>query len=280
MEIEDDIESLLRENEYPQIAVDRIRSYFNCLHSPFKSKDMINVVNLLNMMSKKYTTCNIQHELYLLFISYYILPTPYSTCSIGEIYMNGIRNKKKSNPIKNISRNNRKAIEYLTLSSTLGYSKANYLLGIIFLRKKQYITSIYYLELSASKCNSDALYQLGIIYFYGNNNFINKNFHLAYKYFSHSALHNHELAIFILKNFGESIKFQYIDQRINEMIINGIKCHNEGDCSICFESDMNGYILSCSKTHFICKTCITTLLENEILYSGKIKCPLCRKIQE
>ena len=64
------------------------------------------------------------------------------------------------------------------------------------------------------------------------------------------------------------------------MIINGIKCHNEGDCSICFESDMNGYILSCSKTHFICKTCITTLLENEILYSGKIKCPLCRKIQE
>ena len=41
MEFEDDIESLLRENESPQIAVDRIRSYFNCLHSPFKSKDMI-----------------------------------------------------------------------------------------------------------------------------------------------------------------------------------------------------------------------------------------------
>jgi hypothetical protein len=280
MRFEDDIESLLGENKPAQIAVDRIRSYFNCLHSPFKSKDMIHIVNLLNMMSKKYTTSNIQKELYILFISYYILPTSYSTCSIGEIYMNGIRNKKKSNLIKNIRRNNSKAIEYLTLSSTFENSKANYLLGIIYLRKKQYIKSMYYLELSASKCNSDALYQLGIIYFYGNNYYINKNFHLAYKYFSHSALHNHELAIFILKNFGESIKFQYINQRINEMIINGIEYHNERDCSICFESDMNGYILSCSRSHFICKTCITTLLENEILYRGKIKCPLCRKIQE
>jgi len=280
MRFEDDIESLLGENESPQIAVDRIRSYFNCLHSPFKTKDIIHIVNLLNITSKKYTTSDIQKELYLLFISYYILPTSYSTCSIGEIYMNGIRNKKKLNPIKNISRNNRKAIEYLTLSSTFGNSKANYLLGIIFLRKKQYIKSIYYLELSASKCNSDALYQIGIIYFYGNNSHINKNFHLAYKNFSHSARHNHELAIFIMKNFGESIRLQYIDQRINEMIINGIEYHNEGDCSICFESGINGYILSCSRIHFICKTCITTLLENEILYDGRIKCPLCRKIQE
>lgn len=263
--------SLLRPNESYQKTLERIRLHFDL------KEDMINIVNFLNEMSKKYTYSNIKYELYLLLLSYSILPTSYSTCSIGEIYINGIKNNKKLNRENNIIRNNSKGISYLIFSSTFGNSRANYLLGMIYLRKKQYIESIYYLKLSASKCNSDALYQLGIIYFSRENNFrIPNNFHLAYKYFSHSALHNNDLAHLILKNFGESIKSQYIDQRINEMIIIGMKWRNNEYCPICFEC-VNGYILPCNTPHFICKTCITKLLENEILRDGEITCPLCRK---
>ena len=264
-------EFLLRENESPLCAVERIYSH---PHFPYLQKsDFLNIIFFLNRTSTKYSKTDIKYELYLLLISYNLLPSPYATCRIGEIFMFGLK-KKKWNPMNNIRRNYRKAIEYLTLGSTLEYPKANYLLGTLYLRKKDYNNSIYYLELSASVCYPDAILELGMLYYHGTTT-LQKNFHRAYKYFEHSACHGNELAIFMMKNFGNSIKSQYVSQRINGMIMNGMSSVITGECPICLEKNV-GYNLPCNDKHFVCCECLVRLLENVILETGQIKCPLCR----
>ena len=259
-------EFLLRENESPLCAFERIRAHPHFQY--LQKSDFLNIILFLNRTSTQYSKSDIKYELYLLFISYYILPSAYATCRIGEIYMFGVK-KKKWNPINNIRRNYQKAIEYLTFSSTLEYPKANYLLGILYLRKKDYYNSIYYLDLSASVCYPDALSQIGMLYHRGEAT-LQQNFQKAYKYFEHSAHHGNQLGIFMMNNFGDSIKSQYVAQRIDAMgpII-------QGECPICLDQKV-GYTLSCNDKHFVCSECLIRLLENEILASGQIKCPLCR----
>ncbi len=267
-------EFLLRENESHLCALERIRAHS---HFPYlKKSDIVNLVKFLNKTSIPYSRSDIKYELYLLFISYHLLPSPYATCRIGEIYMFGLKKKKeiRMNPINNIRCNYRKAIEYLTLSSTYGYSKANYLLGTLYLRKKDYNYSIYYLELSASVCYPDALLELGMLYYHGTTE-IQQNFQKAYKYFEHSAHHGNTLGIFMLRNFGDSIKSQYVSQRIDEMGANGMRPIIQGECPVCFDQKI-GYTLPCNDKHFVCCECLGKLLTDEILASGQIKCPLCR----
>lgn len=264
-------EFLLRENESPLCAMERIRAH---PHFPYlKKSDIVNLVVFLNKTSITYSKTDIKYELYLLFISYHLLPSPYATCRIGEIYMFGLK-KKKANPTNNIKYNYRKAIKYLTLSSAYGYPKANYLLGTLYLRKKDYNYSVYYLELSAFACYPDALLELGMLYYRGKTTF-QTDFHLAYKYIEHSACHGNDIAIFMLKNFGESIKSRYVAQRIDEMRAKGMSSVIRGECPICLEQTV-GYTLPCNDKHFVCCECLALLLENEILATGRIKCPLCR----
>ena len=264
----------LRKGESPLCAVERIRAH---PHFPYLNEsDIVNLVRFLNKTSITYSKTDIKYELYLLFISYHLLPSPYATCRIGEIYMFGLKKKKENriNQINNIRCNYRKAIEYLTLSSTFRNPKANYLLGTLYLRKKNYNYSIYYLELSASVCYPEALLELGMLY-YHRITALQQNFQKAYKYFEHSACHGNELAIFMLKNFGESIKSRYISQRIDEMSAKGMSSVIRGECPICLEQNV-GYTLPCNDKHFVCCECLGRLLETEILANGKIKCPLCR----
>ena len=264
-------EFLLRENESPLCAVERICSH---PHFPYLQKsDFFNIILFLNKTSTMYSKTDIKYELYLLFISYYILPTPYATCRIGEIYMFGLK-KKKWNPMKNIRRNYRKATQYLTLSSRLNYPKANYLLGMLYYEKCDYKNMLYFLELSASICYSDALFQLGMLYFNGQTT-VKQNFQKAYKYFDHSAHHGNTLGIFMLRNFSESIKSQYVSQRIDEMRANGMSSIIQGECPVCLDQKV-GYTLSCHEKHFVCCQCLDRLLEAEILATGQIKCPMCR----
>ena len=85
-------EFLLRENESPLCAFERIREH---PHFPYLQKsDFLNIILFLNRTSTQYSKSDIKYELYWLFISYYILPSPYATCRIGEIYMFGVKKKK------------------------------------------------------------------------------------------------------------------------------------------------------------------------------------------
>jgi hypothetical protein len=256
-------------HDSPLSAVEQIRSHS---HFPYLSQsDIQNIVIFLNKTSFKYSKTDIKYELYLLFISYHLLPSAYATCRIGEIYFYGRINKKIS-ATKNIRRNYNKALQYLTLASTMSYPKADYLLGMLYLRKMEYNTSFYYLNLSASMCNPDALYELALLYYHGNTT-IKQNFQTAYKHFVHSANHGNTLAIFMLRNFGDLIKSRYVAQRI----ANGMSPITQGECPICLDQKV-GYTLSCHSTHFVCCDCLSKLLEAEILESGQIKCPICRAI--
>lgn len=89
----------------------------------------------------------------------------------------------------------------------------------------------------------------------------------------HSIENN--LGIFMLKNFGDSIKSQYVSQRIDEMRANGMSPITQGECPVCLDQKV-GYTLSCNDKHFLCCQCFNQLLEAEILANGKIKCPMCR----
>jgi len=264
----------LREGESPLDAVKRIRAH---PHFPYLGEfDIVNLVVFLNKTSSKYSKTNIKYEMYLLFISYHLLPSAYATCRIGEIYLCGRKNKKTS-PIRNIRRNYNKALQYLTLASRFNYPKAYYLLGLLYCDLRNYDDMLHFLELSASMCYPDALFQLGMLYFNGKDNIIKKNFQKAYKYFEHSATHGHNSGIFMLKNFGDSIMSRYISQRIDEMISNGMSPITQGECPICFEEKV-GYKLSCHEKHFVCCECLDQLLEAEILATGQIKCPMCRAL--
>ena len=263
----------LKEKESPLSAVARIRAH---PQFPYLSEfDIVNLVTFLNKTSFEYLRTNIKYELYLLFISYHLLPSAYATCRIGEIYLCGRKNKKTS-PIRNIRRNYNKALQYLTLASRFNYPKAYYLIGILYCNLRNYDDMLHFLELSASMCYPDALFQLGIIYFHGKTS-IKKNFQKAYKYFEHSANHGNNSGIFMMKNFGDSIKSQYISQRIDEMRANGMSSITKGECPICVDAKV-GYKLSCHETHFVCCECLERLLEAEILATGQIKCPMCRAI--
>jgi hypothetical protein len=262
---------LLKKGESPLCAVERIHSH---PHFPYLNElDIQNLVRFLNKTSFKYSKTDIKYELYLLFISYHLLLSPYATCRIGEIYMYGMKNKKVS-PIRNIRRNYNKALQFLTLSSRFNYPKANYLLGMLYYEKCDYENMHHFLELSASMCYPDALFQLGILYFNGKTT-IKQNFQKAYKYFEHCAQHENNLGIFMLKNFGDSIKSQYVSQRINEMRANGMSPITQGECPVCLDQK-DGYTLSCHEKHFVCCQCFNQLLEAEIIANGKIKCPMCR----
>jgi len=264
----------LKEKESPLSAVARIRAH---PQFPYLGEfDIVNLVVFLNKTSSKYLRTNIKYELYLLFISYHLLPSAYATCRIGEIYLHGRKNKKAS-PIKNIRRNYKKALQYLTLASRFNDPKAYYLIGILYCDLRNYDDMLHFLELSASMCYPDALIQLGMLYFNGKDNIIKKNFQKAYKYFEHSATHGHNTGIFMMKNFGDSIKSQYISQRIDEMISNGMSPITQGECPICADGKV-GYKLSCHETHFVCCECLERLLEAEILATGQIKCPMCRAL--
>ena len=261
----------LKKGESPLDAVARIRA-----HPQFPyldESDITNLVILLNKTSFKYSKKDIKYEMYLLFISYHLLPSVYATCRSGEIYLYGRKNKKAS-PIRNIRRNYNKALKYLTMASTMNDSKANYLLGMLYHDKCHYDNMLHFLELSASLCYPDALFQLGNLYFYGNTSII-QNFQKAYKYFEHCARHQNNLGIFMLNTYGDSIKSQYVSQRIDEMISNGMSFITKGECPICVDGKV-GYKLSCHETHFVCCECLDRLLEAEILATGRIKCPLCR----
>lgn len=261
----------LSEGESPLDAVARIRA-----HPQFpylNESDIANLVVFLNKTSFKYSKTDIKYELYLLFISYHLLPSGYATCRIGEIYLHGRKNKKVS-PIRNIRCNYNKALQYLTMASIFNYPKANYLLGMLYYDRRNYDDMLHYLKLSASVCYPDALFQLGIIYFHGKTS-IKQNFQKAYKYFEHCAQHGNNLGIFMLKNYGDSIKSQYVSQRIDEMISNGMSPITQGECPVCLEEKV-GYKLACNDKHFVCCQCLDRLLEAEILASGKIKCPMCR----
>lgn len=263
----------LSEGESPLDAVARIRA-----HPQFpylNESDIANLVVFLNKTSFKYSKTDIKYEMYLLFISYHLLPSGYATCRIGEIYLYGRKNKKVS-PIRNIRRNYNKALQYLTMASTINYPKANYLLGMLYYDQRNYDDMLHYLKLSASVCYPDALFQLGIIYFHGKTT-IKQNFQKAYKYFKHCAQHKNNLGIFMLNNYGDSIKSQYVSQRIDEMISNGMSPITQGECPICLEQKV-GYTLSCHETHFVCCQCLDRLLEAEILATGQIKCPMCRAL--
>jgi len=142
------------------------------------------------------------------------------------------------------------------------------------LRKKDYNYSIYYLELSASVCYPDALLELGMLYYSGTSE-IQQNFQKAYKYFEHSAHHGNTLGIFMLRNFGDSIKSQYVSQRIDEMRANGMRPITQGECPVCLDQKI-GYTLPCNDKHFVCCQCLGKLLTDEIIANGKIKCPMCR----
>jgi len=263
----------LREGESPLDAVARIRAHHQFPY--LTQSDIMNLVKFLNKISFKYSKTDIKYELYLLFISYHLLPSPYATCRIGEIYFYG-RRKKKESPIRNIRRNYNKALQYLTLASTMNYPRANYLLGMLYYDKHNYENMFHYLELAASMCNSDALFQLGIIYFNGNT-IIKQNFQKAYNYFEHSASHENTLGLFMFNNFGDSIKSQYIAQRMEEMKANGMIPVIQEECPICLDHKV-GYSLPCNDKHFVCCECLVRLLEAEILSSGKIKCPMCRAL--
>jgi len=262
---------LLQKGESPLCAVERIRAH---PHFPYLNEsDIVNLIKYLNKTSFKYSKTDIKYELYLLFISYHLLPSGYATCRIGEIYLYGLK-KKKLSPIRNIRRNYNKALQYLTLASSINYPKANYLLGMLYYDKRNYDDMLHFLELSASMCYPDALFQLGIIYFNGKTT-IKQNFQKAYKYFEHCAQHGNNLGIFMFKNFGDSIKSQYVAQRIDEMRANGMSPITQGECPICLDQK-DGYTLSCNDKHFVCSECLVRLLKDEILASGKIKCPMCR----
>jgi len=263
----------LTENESPLSAVERIRS--DPQFPYLTQSDIMNFVKFLNKTSFKYSKTDIKYELYLLFISYHLLPSPYATCRIGEIYFYG-RRKKKASPIRNIRRNYNKALQYLTLASTMNYPKADYLLGMLYYDKHNYENMLHYLELAASMCHPDALYQLGMLYFHGNIS-IKKNFQKAYKYFEHSASHGHTLGIFMLTRFGDSIKSQYTAQRIEEMKANGMNPVIQGECPVCLDQKV-GYSLPCNDKHFVCCECLVRLLNDEILATGQIKCPMCRAL--
>jgi tetratricopeptide (TPR) repeat protein len=261
----------LSEGEDPLHAVARIRA-----HPQFpylNESDIANLVVFLNKTSFKYSKTDIKYELYLLFISYHLSPSAYATCQIGEIYLYGRKNKKAS-PIRNIRRNYNKALHYLMISSAFNYPKANYLLGMLYYDKRNYDNMLYFLELAAEVCYPDALFQLGIIYFHGKTA-VKQNFQKAYKYFEHCAQHGNNLGMFMLKNYGNTIKSQYVSQRIDEMRENGMSPITQGECPICLEQKV-GYTLSCNDKHFVCCQCLDRLLEAEILESGKIKCPMCR----
>ncbi len=261
----------LRKGENPLRAVERIRAH---PQFPYLGEfDIVNLVVFLNKTSSKYSKTDIKYELYILFISYHLLPSGYATCRIGEIYLYGRKNNKPS-AINNIRRNYNKALQYLTMASTINYPKANYLLGMLYYDRRNYEDMLHFLELSASMCYPDALFQLGITYFRGTTS-IKPNFQKAYKYFEHSAEHGNNSGIFMLKNFGDSIKSQYVSQRIVEMIANGMSPITQGECPICFEEKV-GYKLSCHEKHFVCCECLDRLLEDEILTTGQIKCPMCR----
>ena len=263
----------LKEEESPLSAVARIRAH---PHFPYLSEsDIVNLVTFLNKTSFEYSRTNIKYELYLLFISYHLLPSVYATCRIGEIYLYGRKNKKSS-PIRNIRRNYNKALQYLTLASRFNYPKAYYLIGILYCNLRNYDDMLHFLELSASMCYPDALFQLGIIYFNGKST-IKQNFQKAYKYFEHCARHGNNIGIFMLKKFGNSIKSQYISQRLDEMRANGMSSITQGECPICVDTKV-GYKLICHETHFVCCQCLDRLLEAEILATGQIKCPMCRAI--
>ena len=264
----------LRKGENPLRAVERIRAHPQFLY--LGEFDIVNLVVFLNKTSSKYSRTNIKYELYLLFISYHLLPSVYATCRIGEIYLYGLKNKKTS-PIRNIRRNYNKALQYLTIASRFNYPKANYLLGMLYYDRRNYDDMLHFLELSASMCYLDAIFQLGMLYFNGKDNIIKKNFQKAYKYFEHSATHGHNTGIFMLKNFGDSIMSRYISQRIDEMRANGMSSITKGECPICVDAKV-GYKLSCHETHFVCCQCLDRLLEAEILTTGQIKCPLCRAL--
>ena len=264
----------LRKKESPLSVVERICSH---PHFPYMNKsDIMKIVGFLNKTSFKYSRTNIKYELYLLFISYHLLQSPYATCRIGEIYLYGRKNKKTS-AIRNIRRNYNKALQYLTIASRFNYPKANYLLGILYNDKCNNHNMIYFFELSASACYPDALFQLGMLYLHGKLNFVKQNFQKAYKYFEHCARHGNNLGMFMLKNYGDSIKSQYVSQRIDEMISNGMSPITKGECPICADGKV-GYKLSCHETHFVCCECLERLLEAEILATGQIKCPMCRKL--
>lgn len=264
----------LRKGEDPLLAVERIRTH---PQFPYLSEfEIVNLIVFLNNTSLKYSTTDIKYELYLLFISYNLLPSAYAACRIGEIYLYGRKNKKTSR-IRNVRQNYNKALHYLTLASRFNYPKANYLIGMLYYDKNEYENMLHYLELSASVCYPEAIYQLGIIYFQGKTT-IKQNFQMAYKYFKHCAQHGNNLGIFMLNNFGDSIKSQYVSQRIEEMISNGMSPITQRDCPVCLEQKVGGYTLSCHETHFVCCQCLDRLLEAEILASGKIKCPMCRAI--
>jgi len=263
----------LRKGENPLRAVARIRA-----HPQFpylKESDISNIIVFLNKTSFKYSKIDIKYELYLLFISYHLLPSIYATCRIGEIYLYGRKNKKQS-PIRNIRRNYNKALQYLTMASRFNNPKANYLLGMLNYDRRNYDDMLHFLELSASMCYPDALFQLGMLYYEGKTS-IKQNFQKAYKYFEHCANHGNNLGIFMLSNYGDSIKSQYVSQRIDEMIANGMSPITQGECSVCFDQNV-GYKLSCHETHFVCCECLDRLLEAEILATGKIKCPMCRAL--
>jgi len=263
----------LREGESPLDAVERIRTH---PQFPYLGEfDIVNLIVFLNKTSSKYSKTDIKYELYILFISYHLLPSAYATCRIGEIYLYGLK-KKKSSPIRNIRRNYNKALHYLTLASRFNYPKANYLIGMLYYDKCNYDDMLHFLKLSASMCYSDALFQLGMLYFHGQTA-IKQNFQKAYKYFEHCAQHGNNLGIFMLNNYGDSIKSQYVSQRIDEMISNGMSPIIQGECPVCLDQKV-GYTLSCHEKHFLCCQCLDRLLEAEILASGKIKCPMCRAL--
>ena len=263
----------LRKGEDPLRAVERIRTH---PQFPYLGEfDIVNLIVFLNKTSLKYSKIDIKYELYILFISYHLLPSAYATCRIGEIYLYGLK-KKKSSPIRNIRRNYNKALHYLTLASRFNYPKANYLIGMLYYDKCNYDDMLHFLKLSASMCYSDALFQLGMLYFHGQTA-IKQNFQKAYKYFEHCAQHGNNLGIFMLNNYGDSIKSQYVSQRIDEMISNGMSPITQGECPVCLDQTV-GYTLSCHEKHFLCCQCLDRLLEAEILASGKIKCPMCRAI--
>ena len=255
----------LRQGESPLEAVSRIRAH---PQFPYLTQsDIMNLVKFLNKMSFKYSKTDIKYELYLLFISYHLLPSPYATCRIGEIYFYG-RRKKKASPIRNIRRNYNKALQYLTLASTMNYPKADYLLGMLYYDKHNYENMLHYLELAASVCHPDALYQLGMLYFHGNIT-IKKNFNITYKPIFKRT--------FMLSRFGDSIKSQYIAQRLEEMKASGMNPVIQGECPICLDHKI-GYSLPCNDKHFVCCECLVRLLNDKILANGQIKCPMCRAL--
>jgi hypothetical protein len=261
-----DIFSLIEGNR-PLEAIARIRAH--------PKPDISDIIVLLNKISFKFSNKDIKYELYLLFISFNVLPSVYSTCRIGEIYLYGRKNKKPS-PIRNIRRNYNKALQYLTMASRFNNPKANYLLGMLYYDRRNYDDMLHFLELSASMCYPDALFQLGMLYFEGNTS-IKQNFQKAYKYFEHCANHGNNLGIFMLSNYGDSIKSQYVSQRIDEMRANGMSPITQGECSVCFDQKV-GYKLRCHEKHFVCCECLDRLLEAEILATGQIKCPMCRAL--